>query len=324
MERYFQWITTHKWMTDYTPQTEWIQRRGIMVWLAEVCTSLGSGLYLISLFLFSFVSNDMSYLWGMIAGWLIIMFLKIPLHLAYFGKPFRFWRTIPPFSSGWKTSWFARGILFSIFFGTFGFLQIVSSFLLINPQIVTWEFLLPIDILLRVLAGLTAFLTGIYPGFIMSFVKGIQFWNSALLPVVLILSGILDGCALLMAIGLAGANVDNVLLDLISSVLLIVNIFFIVVYLWGATYAGAGAKRSVLELIKGSVAPVFWIALIVLGMVVPLIISLFSLSFHGAVSEELLRLLLIIGVISHTVGAFTLKYCILKVGIYKPLFTVTV
>src|SRR4030042_1107843 len=239
MERYFQWITMHKWMTDYTPQTEWIQRRGIMVWLAEVSTSLGSGLYLISLFLFSFVSNDMSYLWGMIAGWLIIMFLKIPLHLAYFGKPFRFWRTIPPFSNGWKTSWFARGILFSIFFGTFGFLQIVSSFLLINPQIVTWNFLLPIDILLRVLAGFTAFLTGIYPGFIMSFVKGIQFWNSALLPVVLILSGILDGCALLMAIGLAGAQVDGTLLDLISSVLLIVNIFLIVVYLWDATYVGA-------------------------------------------------------------------------------------
>src|SRR4030042_6359328 len=239
MAKIQEWMIIHKWMTDYSPQTELIERSGILVCIAEVFTSIGSGLYLISLFFSLVPGYEKISWWGMLIAWLIIMFLKIPLHLAYFGKPLRFWRTIPPFSSGWKTSWFARGILFSIFFGTFGFLQIVSSFLLINPQIVTWEFLLPVDILLRVLGGLTAFLTGIYPGFIMSFVKGIQFWNSALLPVVLILSGILDGCALLMAIGLAGAQVDGTLLDLISSVLLIVNIFLIVVYLWDATYVGA-------------------------------------------------------------------------------------
>jgi hypothetical protein len=112
-----QWMVTHEWMVKPMPQREWIERRGMMVWIAEVFTSLGTGLYLVSLF----VSNW----WGMAIGWLIIMFLKLPIHLAYFGKPLRFYRTIPPFSNAWKTSWFARGILFTIFFSTFTFIQLV-------------------------------------------------------------------------------------------------------------------------------------------------------------------------------------------------------
>jgi hypothetical protein len=28
---------------------------------------------------------------------------------------------------------------------------------------------------------------------------------------------------------------------------------------------------------------------------------------------------LIIAIVSHTIGAFSLKYCVLKVGIYRPI-----
>ncbi|GAI11625.1 unnamed protein product [marine sediment metagenome] len=44
-----QWMITHEWMVKPTPQTEWIERRGILVWIAEVFTALGAGLYLVSL-----------------------------------------------------------------------------------------------------------------------------------------------------------------------------------------------------------------------------------------------------------------------------------
>ena len=324
MQRYFNWMIPHKWMTEYTPQTEWIERRGIMVWIAEVCTSIGSGLYLISLFFSMVPGYDKISWWGTLIAWIIIMFLKIPLHLAYFGKPLRFWRTIPPFSNGWKTSWFARGIIFSILFGTFAFLQIVFSFLVVNPLGIDGlnfsanilAILSALDILFKVLGGLTAFLTGIYPGFIMNFVKGIQFWNSALLPVVLIMGGILDGCALLLAITkLSGGHTEIV--ELVSSILLVVNIFFIAVYLLSATYMGAAAKVSAMKLVKESLALTFWIGVIALGMIVPLAISLFALA-----SGESNPLLVIIAILAHTIGAFTLKYCLLKVGIYRPLFTV--
>ena len=45
-----EWMVPHEWMVKYTPQTEWIERRGILVWIAEVFGSLGPGLYLVSLF----------------------------------------------------------------------------------------------------------------------------------------------------------------------------------------------------------------------------------------------------------------------------------
>lgn len=321
MAKIYEWMTIHKWMTDYTPQTEWIERRGTLVWIAEVFTSIGSGLYLISLF-FSLVKGyDVFSWWGMLIAWIVIMFLKIPLHIAYFGKPLRFWRTIPPFSNGWKTSWFARGIIFSILFGTFVFLQLVTSYLLIW-NIIFWDFLPALDILFKVLAGISAFLIGIYSGFIMNYVKGIPFWNSALLPVVLMIGGVLDGFALLMAIAMtpAGAGIDKHVVELLSSILLVTNIFFIAVYLLSATYVGAAARVSVTRLLRGNLAFVFWTGVIVLGMLIPLVISLPAL-ISGEVSGSLL---LIVAIISHTIGAFALKYCILKVGIYNPLFAVNV
>ena len=112
-----QWMVTHEWMTKPMHQREWIERRGIMIWISEVFSSLGSGLFLVSLFMNSW--------WGLLVGWLIIMFLKLPIHVIYLGKPWRFYRLMPPFSNAWKTSWFARGVLFSILFGMFAFVQLV-------------------------------------------------------------------------------------------------------------------------------------------------------------------------------------------------------
>ena len=193
-----QWMVTHDWMVKPTAQTEWIERRGILVWIAEVFTSLGAGLYLVSLFFDNW--------WGMLAAWVIIMFLKVPLHLIYFGKPFRFWRTIPPFTNAWKTSWFTRGITFTILFGSVAFVQLVITFVALHVFPATawgaW------DTAFRVLGGLLALLVGIYSGFIMSYCKSVPFWNTAMLPLVFLFAGVADGLALIMAIGLFDPRVS--------------------------------------------------------------------------------------------------------------------
>ena len=225
-----QWMITHEWMTKPQHQREWIEKRGMMVWIAEVFTSLGSGLFLVSLF--------MNNWWGMVAGWCIIMFLKLPIHLAYFGKPLRFFRTIPPFSNAWKTSWFARGILFTILFSGFAFVQLVIGhpFIanLIGPAAT------PIYTVFAILAGIFALGTGIYGGFIMNYCKGIPFWNQGLLPIVFLLAGVADGFGLIMVIGLAGGDNHLVVLSEIASrYLLLVNIFIIIVYLISANYTSA-------------------------------------------------------------------------------------
>jgi formate-dependent nitrite reductase membrane component NrfD len=301
-----QWMVTHEWMVKPMHQREWIERRGIMIWIAETFTSLGAGLYLVSLFINSW--------WGLVVGWCIIMFLKLPIHIAYFGKPWRFYRTFPPFSNAWKTSWFARGILFSVLFGTFAFIQIVAG----QPDIANWighSVANPIYYTFGVLAGLNALGVGIYGGFIMNYVKGIPFWNQGLLPIVIMLAGVADGFGLMMAVGLAGGDASVVWAETGSRYLLLLNVLLIVTYLISAGYTSAVAKLSINELLKGPSAFMFWGGLVVLGLAVPAVISLVTLVSSGEAST----VLLIIAVTSHTLGAFALKYCLLRVGIYRPL-----
>ena len=87
------------------------------------------------------------------------------------------------------------------------------------------------------------------------------------------------------------------------------------VYLTSAGYTSAVAKISIAELLKGPSAYMFWVGLVFLGLIVPAVISVISI-FSG---EEVSHILLIIAIAAHTLGAFALKYCLLKVGIYRPL-----
>jgi formate-dependent nitrite reductase membrane component NrfD len=299
-----QWMVTHKWMVEPMPQREWIERRGLMVFIAETFTSLGSGLYLVSLF--------MNNWWGMLAGWLIIMFLKLPIHLAYFGKPLRFYRTIPPFSNAWKTSWFARGILFTIFFSGFAFIQLVFG----QPNIA--EFIgptaAPVYYVFGVLGGVFALMTGVYGGFIMNYCKSVPFWNTWILPVVFILAGIADGFALIMGISLAGGGSDIAIAEFWSRIILVINALLITAYLVWASHSSTVSRLSARQLIVGHVAIVFWLGIVVLGIIIPFVISISSL-FAGEATSNLL----IIAIVCHTLGAFALKYCLLKVGIHRPI-----
>jgi formate-dependent nitrite reductase membrane component NrfD len=244
----------------------------------------------------------------MLAGYLIIMCLKLPPHLIYFGKPLRFWRTLIPFTDSWKTSWFTRGINFTVYFGTIVFFQLIVTYFFPGTG---W------DIALKVLGGIFGFLVGIYSGFIMSYCRSVPFWNTAMLPLILLIAGITDGFALMLAIGMVDTSVDTAAVEFGSRILLIVNIIFIAAYVWNATYISKTAKYSAMLLLKGKLAPVFWIGVIACGIISPLVISVSSY-FSGDASTPLL----ITAIVFHTIGAITLKYVLLKAGIHNPILPV--
>ena len=98
-----------------------------------------------------------------------------------------------------------------------------------------------------------------------------------------------------------------------TRILLIVNAFMIITYLVNANYQSVTAELSVKELISGPVAYVFWVGIVALGITVPLVISLVSIFAEEPAGW------LIFAIICHTIGAFSLKYGVLKVGIYRPL-----
>ncbi len=299
-----QWMITHKWMVEPMAQSEWIERKGLLVFIAETFTSLGSGLFVVSLLMNSW--------WGMLAGWLIILFLKLPLNLVYLGRPLRFYRILPPFSTAWKTSWFARGILFTIFFSFLAFIQLLVGQPTMAEMIGSAA--TPLYIVLGTLAGIFALMTGICGGFILNYCKSVPFWNTWILPVVFILAGIADGLALIMGISLAGSGSEIAMAEFWSRITLAVNALLIGAYLTRANYTSIISRLSAQRLIVGHLAIVFWLGIVALGIVIPLVISISSIFAGGSSSS-----LLITGIVCHTAGAFALKYCLLKVGIHRPL-----
>ena len=289
-------LEIHEWMIKYTHQTEWIDRRGIFLWIAFYAGGLGGGLYLVSLYFNS--------LWGMFLSWLIIAVVKGGAHLIFLGKPLRFWRiVIRP-----NSSWLSRGIIFVFTFVGFGAVQLALSFWLPGTAV---------EIVFKVLAGISALAVTVYTGFVLNTVKGVPFWNSSLLPILFVLCGVLGGFGLSVVIGLYGGNVNIAIAEAGSRWLLIINALLIVIYLWAAANREATGKKSVMEQMRGNLATIFWGGIVAMGIVIPLVIA-FSSYFVGEVSSALL----ITGVICEIIGGLALRYCVLKAGAYKPLVAI--
>ena len=286
----------HEWMINYTRQTEWIDRRGIFLWIAFYAGGLGGGLYLVSLYFNS--------LWGMFISWLIIAVIKGGTHLIYLGKPLRFWRII----TRPNTSWLARGFIFVMSFVSFGAIQLILSWQLPGSAA---------EIAFKILTGIMAFAVAIYTGFVLKNVKGVPFWNSALLPLLFILCGILGGFGLSVVIALNGGGIDLANAETGSRWLLAANALLIIIYLWRASLREAVGKQSVLEQIHGHSAPVFWAGVVLLGIVIPVAITIASL-----IAGEISSVLLIAGVVCEVIGGLALRYCVLKAGAYKPLVAI--
>ena len=151
----------YEWMVTYTPQTDWIRGSGAIVWLSFFTGIFGAGAYLASLYFGS--------LTGMVIAWIILALLKGALHVGHAKKPLRLWRMVLKF----RTSWIARGTVFTLLFSVFGAIQIVLSSTMAGSSL---------ELTFKILAGASAAAVMIYEGFTIICISGIPSWNSSLLP----------------------------------------------------------------------------------------------------------------------------------------------
>ena len=285
-------MEVHQWMINYTRQTEWIDRRGIFLWIAFYTGGLGGGLYLVSLYFDS--------LWGMFVSWLIIAVVKGGAHLIFLGKPLRFWRIVFRPNS----SWLSRGIIFVLSFVVFGAIQMAFSYWLPGSGL---------EILFKVLAGITALAVALYTGFILNTVKSVPFWNSSLLPILFVLCGILGGFGLAVIIGLNGGGINVHTAENASRWLLVVNALMIAIYLWAAARRDTTGKQSVMEQMRGNLSQFFWVGIVVLGIIIPLVIA-----FTSYFASDISSALIIFGVACEIAGGLALRYCVLKASRMLP------
>ncbi|MBI4295953.1 MAG: polysulfide reductase NrfD [Chloroflexi bacterium] len=284
----------YEYLVQHTPQREWIEKRGILMWLAMFFIELGAGAFMVSSFFGNFP--------GMLLGWLLCGVLGGGFHLVYLGHPVRFWRMV--LSSGWKTSWISRGLIFVVLFLGLGLLHMALL-----------QLAVPVPGIL-IAADVFAFLTIIYVGFVMASVSGIPLWNTALLPVLYLILGSWGGLGLtLLTLLASGATTEAVTVEEWSRIFLLAFVFIVFVYLFSTRYQGATGKASVRAIVAGKLSPLFWTVVAFLGTALPVGVALATWILGWSIPGALVFVLIVFELL----GDLTLRYCILRAGLYAPL-----
>ena len=287
----------YDWMVKYTPQTEWIERRGILLWLAFFFIELGAGIFFVA----SFFDN----LSSLMIGWLCCGIVGGGLHLIFLGKPQRFWRII--FSSGWQTSWISRGLIFVSLFLGLGLAYI---------GLIHWSSPPPS---LMIAADVFAFLTVIYGGFAMNYVNGIPLWNTALLPVLYVISGLWGGAEATLGLTLAGGDIKlGISIEEWIRILIIGFIILIPVYLVSVRYISPTGRESVKQLVQGRWSLLFWIDVVIIGIAIP--IGAVMYSYYSGL-DVAPKAFLYTAIVCGLLGDLGMRYLILRCGMYSPLIS---
>ena len=285
----------YEFMVSYTPQRQWIEKGGIKLWLAFFFIELGAGMFLVAS-----VFDNLPAMW---TGWLLCAALGGGLHLLYLGKPLRFWRMV--LSSGWRTSWISRGLFFVVLFLVLGLVHMVLV------QRGTRYTPLPVA------ADAFAFLTVIYGGFAMNCINGIPLWNTALLPILYVVSGLWGGAEVTLGIAVSsGAVGTGTGIEEWIRILLLGFILLIPVYLLSVRYTSSAGQVSVRHMVLAKWAPLFWIVVVLLGMVIPLV-AVINRVLAGP--EGVSTALLYAAILSGLIGDLSMRYLVLRCGVYTPL-----
>jgi formate-dependent nitrite reductase membrane component NrfD len=92
-------------------------------------------------------------------------------------------------------------------------------------------------------------------------------------------------------------------------------VFLTIFYLWNAKHGSLAAQQSLKLLISGQLAPLFYVGVVLIALIVPTFLTLLIY----AKSIEPTHGVLYLRVGCALVGDLTLRYCILKAARYFPL-----
>jgi formate-dependent nitrite reductase membrane component NrfD len=204
---------------------------------------------------------------GVSLGWPCVLFGTFFL-LLDLGTPTNAWRVwMKP-----KTSWIARGTIIIVLF---------MIFAAIHMGWLVWPFGSPLADdgstrhIVGILGAIFAFLTVIYTGLLLGYSQPIALWHTALLPVLFFFSAVSTGIMAIMLIGggLGVAAGQLGILANIDAVLLVLEMFVLIVFLYNA-YRTIESRFSARRILSGPVAPAFWIGVIACGLVIPFFLEL--------------------------------------------------
>jgi len=285
-------IAPHRFAYGYYRQAWW----NWLIGTAFFCGGLGAGLFLISL------ATEQRL--GMIVGYLVVVLGKNTAHLLYLGRPERFWRAaMRP-----DRSWIARGIWASGLFA-------LSGGILLLPVLfgIGWQVTGGIGTAAKAIAIVSGLFIMFYDGFVMNHSAAIPFWNTQLLPLLILMYATLGGTTLTITLGALENPVsrETAWLEKVEPYLLIANFVLLFVYLLRMSRWTPAARETARMWVNGRYARVFFGLIVAIGLLATLMFSLVQQQWQAR------GLSLVIAGCELT-GDFSLLMLMLKSGLFSP------
>lgn len=260
-------------------------------------------------------------MWAALAS-LAIGLLLLLSELVFPARGLMMWQSFSQFGS-WMTlgAWgaFCAMVVFFV------------SALLATPPIATklsekWSFFHALRKVLAIIGICLGLFVAFYTGMLLYSVPGVPLWNTLLLPCLFTVSGLDTGVALVEIITVIATKVakeeipekarlvmERAVVALVVIELIVVAVFLAVMLgADQATSAGATAALSANQLVSGILAPYFWVMVIVIGLVLPLVAAAAGLIFK----KKSLEVAMCIGALGALIGGCELRFLILSDGLH--------
>lgn len=275
----------------FKPQQVW----GLPHALEFFFLGAGGGVYLLSTWVAPMpVGQLCAIVLTMVAGAVLVFDL---------GKPTRLWRSM----GNLKTSWISRGAL-SVF------LFLGAAFIALGVRLGIGALGENFALAGEVVASLFAVVVMLYPGLVLSSYASIPAWNTPMIPFLFFIYSWLTGLALVWLLQII-AGIEARLALAAGIVSLALTVLLLLVFLGAMARGSVAVRESYRQLTQGALANLFLGMVIGGGLLAPLLlvigVAVWAANSSGVLAAAAALVL---------IGGFCFRYCVLKAGIYPPLF----
>ncbi len=143
---------------------------------------------------------------------------------------------------------------------------------------------------LGVVGSIFAVATAGYTGVLIAVVNGVPFWNTPVMPVLFMASAMSTGLAVAM---IGAAVIDISTIRTLSNfalghvIFLVVEGMVLMLFIFMSLTRSTEAATSAMMLIAGVLSPYFWSLVVVLGILVPLVLSVVEYYEYGRMPKHL-------------------------------------
>ena len=206
-------------------------------------------------------------------------------------------------------SWITRGTIILSVFIPVGLIYA----LLVNEVKGPWEKLKGFFRVIEVAGIVLSFATAIYTGILIGVINAIPFWNNSILPVLFVVSALSTGLAgaMVMAAVMDRSSIKGLSNLSLAHIILISLELGLLAILLIISQSSVEGTMSVGMLLSGALSGQFWLLVVALGMIIPIIISIFEFRGHGQLGMKFV----LIADFSILIGGLFLRYLVLAAGV---------